>query len=323
MQDIIDYDIRCPISKQIFKNPVVCEDGFTYEKEMIDDWFIVNNVSPSTHKYIDKIYHRNIVLEKIIEYIIKLNPQLKKDVYITNFDENKFYNLYKDNKINLLIEYISDYDTFDITYNDLLDDIFKNNIITKMFIDKNINIINDTGCKLIHFICCYSTPEMIKYILDNTIKTELEIEDSNKWRPIHYICIYSTEEMIKYIIDRCVDLEAKNDDGMRPIHYICKYSNPEVIKYIIDKGVDLEMENNEGWKPIHFIAYYSTIEMLRYIISKGVSTTNKIKRFNNKKSKYTIDDLIKKRQYIDEEDYKEDYKEDYDEILNELEILRT
>lgn len=312
MQDIIDYDIRCPISKQIFKVPVVCEDGFSYEKEMIDDWFLTSSMSPSTHKYIDKIYHRNIILEKIIEYIIKLNPQLKKDVYIANFDENKFYNLCEDNKINELIEYISDYDTFTINYDDILDDIFKNNIITKMFIDKNINIISPCNSKLIHFICSYSTPEMIKYIIDKSDKTKLEAEDNDKWRPIHYICIYSTPEMIKYIIDRNVNLESENNDGMKPIHYICKYSTPEIIKFIIDRNINLECENKEGWRPIHFISYYSTLEMLRYIISKGVSTTEKIKRFNNKKSKYIIDDLIKKR---------ED-KIDCNEILKELEILR-
>ena len=38
-----------------------------------------------------------------------------------------------------------------------------------LFIDKNINIINNTGCKLIHFICSYSSPEMIKYIIDKNL----------------------------------------------------------------------------------------------------------------------------------------------------------
>lgn len=94
MEDIMDYDLRCPISKQIFSYPVVCEDGFTYEQEMIEEWFKKYNSSPITHKYIDKIYHRNIILEKIIECIIKMNPQLKKDIYVKNFDENIFHKLF-------------------------------------------------------------------------------------------------------------------------------------------------------------------------------------------------------------------------------------
>ena len=137
-------------------------------------------------------------------------------------------------------------------------------MINKEWLDLECDLID--GLKPIHLICIYSTPEMIKYIIDKGV--DLECANNDGYKPIHLIiCRYSsTQEMIKYIIDKGVDLECANNDGQKPIHYICRFSTPEMIKYIIDKGVDLECANNDGWKPIHYICRYSTPEMMAYIL---------------------------------------------------------
>ena len=54
------------------------------------------------------------------------------------------------------------------------------------------------------------THHILKYCVD------LEYEVKYKWRPIHYICCYSTPEMIKYIIEKGVDLECENNSKSRP-----------------------------------------------------------------------------------------------------------
>ncbi len=43
-----------------------------------------------------------------------------------------------------------------------------------------------------------------------------EINKNNGWRLIHYICMYSTPEIIQYIIDKGVDLECQTNNGWRP-----------------------------------------------------------------------------------------------------------
>ena len=41
--------LLCPMSLQLFRDPVFCiGDGHTYEKEMIEEWFKRNNISPKT-----------------------------------------------------------------------------------------------------------------------------------------------------------------------------------------------------------------------------------------------------------------------------------
>ena len=56
--------------------------------------------------------------------------------------------------------------------------------------------------KLIHYICQYSTPEIIKYMISIYIKKELNFEHkNNEMNIINFICKHSTLEMIKYIIN--------------------------------------------------------------------------------------------------------------------------
>ena len=42
----------CPISLEIMKDPVICLDGFTYERESIVN--LPNNISPMTRQIINK-----------------------------------------------------------------------------------------------------------------------------------------------------------------------------------------------------------------------------------------------------------------------------
>ncbi len=62
-------DYRCPITLQIFQEPVVASDGNTYEKTAILNWFKTNNTSPITRAILDGKFHsNNIIVKKIKEH---------------------------------------------------------------------------------------------------------------------------------------------------------------------------------------------------------------------------------------------------------------
>ena len=343
MQSIISIeDITCPITREIFCDPCIASDGNTYEREYITKWLEKNNTSPLTREPMDsKIYSNNLIKRMVDEYLEmysdEKNNQYKPGVtYMLNrsiikksIEENNFDNLIK----------FTDYDIKDMyNYNiflklvqhckneNVLKHIIDNCIdlecinlecidygrwkpihyicrystpnIIKYIIDKNVDLecATNNRWKPIHLICAYSTPEMIKYIIDKNV--DLECVNNYKWKPIHYICRYSTPEIIKYIIDKNVDLECTTNNGWKPIHSICRNSTPEMIKYIIDKNVDLECATNHGWKPIHCIAKYSTSKMIKYIISKGVDTKSKIHKYDGEDVDYDCIDLINMRDDI-------------------------
>lgn len=39
-------DTMCPICKEVFLNPMICEDGFSYEKSYIEKWLVKHKLSP-------------------------------------------------------------------------------------------------------------------------------------------------------------------------------------------------------------------------------------------------------------------------------------
>ncbi len=73
--DFLD-DFLCPISKLIMNDPVIINDGHTYERECIIKWLKQSNVSPKTG---EKIQNKNIIIPN---YTLKsaIN-QLKEKIY--------------------------------------------------------------------------------------------------------------------------------------------------------------------------------------------------------------------------------------------------
>jgi len=47
-------DLRCPLSLEVFVDPVICADGHTYEREAIEGWLLQNRTSPITREAIDR-----------------------------------------------------------------------------------------------------------------------------------------------------------------------------------------------------------------------------------------------------------------------------
>ena len=71
--EIVTDDIRCPISLEIFKDPVVClGDCQTYERKNIEDWLKKHDTSPVTNEVLKtKVLIPNGTVRKIIKNFAK------------------------------------------------------------------------------------------------------------------------------------------------------------------------------------------------------------------------------------------------------------
>jgi len=262
MDLIIDIDqFRCPITKDIFKDPVIADDGMVYEKDAIEEWLSKNSASPMTQIKMTNILVGCHTIKSLTDDLIKKYPELKGQQYAMPIE-----------KIIELGNYdeLLSYAEFDLKH--LMD--------SQHLRDSDV----------FHKLCQNANPDILKYVIDNSI--DLECRNNIDSRPIHYICKYSTPEMIKYIIDKGVDLECQQINGCRPIHYICIYSTFEMIKYIIDKGVDLECQQISDWRPLHCICKYSNSDAIEYIISKGVNLKCRVSEYKGEKADYDFIKLI-------------------------------
>lgn len=77
-------ELYCPITGSIFLDPVITEDGFTYEKEAIEKWFTTNNRSPTTNLVINKRLFPNRLIKTYIVNLLEKYPSLQKYQYYNN-----------------------------------------------------------------------------------------------------------------------------------------------------------------------------------------------------------------------------------------------
>lgn len=85
---------------------------------------------------------------------------------------------------------------------------------------------------------------------------------------VHYICKYSTLEIVQYLFDRDIYLGCKSDEGLMPIHYVCENPYLDVVKYVISYYDNINIETDAGTCPIHYMCINNNFEGLKYIIEK-------------------------------------------------------
>src|ERR1700722_19151793 len=60
--------LKCPITGEIFRDPVIAQDGHTYERKAITDWLQQNGSSPITQESMDvSTLRTNHVVRKMID----------------------------------------------------------------------------------------------------------------------------------------------------------------------------------------------------------------------------------------------------------------
>ena len=75
-------DFICPIFSTIMEDPVIAQDGFTYERKAIEKWFTKKKTSPMTNLPIDNtiLIPNRIIKSQIIEFKEKYKSSTINDL---------------------------------------------------------------------------------------------------------------------------------------------------------------------------------------------------------------------------------------------------
>lgn len=75
MATAVPNDWLCPITLSIMRDPVIAQDGHSYERSAITEWFLNNNTSPKTNLRLPSTYIvPNIALRNTIQEYFAKNP---------------------------------------------------------------------------------------------------------------------------------------------------------------------------------------------------------------------------------------------------------
>merc|ERR1712054_114449 len=68
--DQVPSQLVCPITSEVFRDPVVCQDGHTYERVAIERWLASHDTSPMTNGILpSKVLVPNLALRHQIERV--------------------------------------------------------------------------------------------------------------------------------------------------------------------------------------------------------------------------------------------------------------
>ena len=67
IESTLENKYFCPITHSVFIDPVLADDGFTYEREYIEDWLKSNDASPMTN---EKLKTKNIIPNRHVKTLV-------------------------------------------------------------------------------------------------------------------------------------------------------------------------------------------------------------------------------------------------------------
>lgn len=171
-------ELTCPITKEIFNQPVIADDGFTYEKWAIDKCINGDGdgVSPMTREPITEYFENKIVKNLVIK-LLEHSPELKEEQFGSDV-----YNDYLQNK-------------------DCCIKLVKHKNFTKFSESTSIRLLDNLchdrkNYTLIQYVCINFNTEIniFEKILTNSF--DLNCHDQLGNTPLFYITKHGTLQMI-------------------------------------------------------------------------------------------------------------------------------
>jgi ankyrin len=280
-------NIVCPITHNIFLDPVIAPDGFVYEREAITAWMEKNSVSPWTNEKLSSstVYPARVIKTLTIDYLEK-NPNKISDQYTlrdvtANEVEHLFANIegflaMSSSQIKKIFsEIFSAMKYSSPEFGEKMERMFNNEIVARYI----ISAINDLTFKcmgvysLLHLICIYCEYDLVRFAFENNpdIAINLDEEDSAHCTGIFYAVTHMKLEGVEYLLSKRPNVTIASGKGMTVLHMALTKFPLHIIKSIIELGADINSKSNIGTKPIHFACKNASIDILSYLKELGIS----------------------------------------------------
>ena len=274
-------DFICPITNEIFIDPVMAPDGHFYESDEIHKWMTIKKTSPITGEPMGNYLFPAIKFKCILEDFLLENSMLKKYQYKKNYDYifNRDYIRQNLGSYRFPFSKLKYYHGFFITdyYNrntTLLSYILLNtndySIIIHM-IDNcvDLDFYDEFEYRPIQTLCKSGISSLIRYVIEAK-KIELNFDIKRGSTPIQTYFLHNNkidDDIVMLLMENTNDYELYDEAGYKLIHHIINKGSFGTFKLLIDKGVDIKCEDPNGKKPLE-LAIARGEEFSNYLFDK-------------------------------------------------------
>ena len=285
----IKNNITCPLSLQIYRNPVHADDGYTYEEIYLKKWLAKNESSPFTKKRITNYYY-DLSKKSLVDIILTEYPHFRKDQYVScedivkeiiknsdysdlNFDDfdfemfgslmfphdqlKKFFTNIRSADLYKLIDlYKSTVDNYNnnINNNNLMGINTRGRAIRNTFDGEFNNLPNIGRGRIIRNYDIEVTPDSANSV--DSLDYEQRFGDTNMHFGFYRDNRHNSDNKDKV-----------NNINKFLLRLFC-HADLEYIKYVISKNINVNVKDCEGRNCIHYACFYSTDdEIIKYIIN--------------------------------------------------------
>lgn len=259
--------LKCPLTNLFFYDPVLADDGIVYERMAIEFASFSKNLKPvplikNIIENLDEIYKQNQFLRKKPYFLFKTE-------FINDLKNKRFENLLQYVEI-ILTDYIN---LAEITIAlELLSSCDDENII-KHIINNSIDydMYSTDQTKLIHIACTISTPEIVRFLIEDKKVNILEPDNKGNL-PLHLVAKYFNNiEDIKHIFTKEM-CEQKNKNGISVANMLCKYIDNKYKDVIEIISNIISNESEKGLNCFHYICLYASNNNIKDFLNKFTLT---------------------------------------------------
>lgn len=259
MDIVNEINFICPITKQIFSNPVIADDGNIYEKDAITQWFDYNKKSPITREKMSKKLTSVNLLTAIIDDLIKNDPKLKEKQYISSKEftkhKSEIYKFIKNNNFDELLNYHY-YKCYDLE---------RDTIKVKLYDNKK----KQKKISYLHYIFRFCQKDnLLIHIIDNMI--------SNSENYIKYMCMFSSESLIlKYISESPLNFKFSTKYKWNALHFFAKRGFKNAMKLILEKvpHININKLTKNKYTPLMIAIKFKQQKIIKLLIKKLSSSS--------------------------------------------------
>lgn len=266
----IPANYHCPLTHEVMWDPVLATDGYTYEREAVENWLKRSTISPMTGKNLPQAaVFPNFNARSSIREFLTQNPQCWDKVYVSNTMIERLLVLSKENSSSSFQEWKSllqsDQRLLYLPLGEkkttLLEHISKqSNAIIKLYLPEILELFTAiTWRRLATRQSVQDWLMLVANMIDRasislserffkTLQTTLNITIC----PIDtalYAINYQNVSLFKLVLPQISDINQRFQDGNTLLHFAALNGETNIVTALLDKGANIKQKNDAGLKP--------------------------------------------------------------------------
>lgn len=278
----IPEQIYCPITSCIMQEPVVADDGYTYEREAIEQHLNTSLQSPLLpHIKLSSKLILNRAIKSLIDSLIEKNDSLRNELYFSKAMQEAVVNAIKNGQKELLQNLI---------------------IKDKRILTQTIEVKGQEPDSLLSLISLYGNKEIFQYVFEARTQAgimlhgkdacklianlyrnplfqlslaqdciSMIIEKAN-WQEQDYYALLSfsiefgDDNLAKWSANQIKNIDYHDESRRTFLHRAVSLNRAAIVQILLEKKINLSSQDREGKLALHYVAENGNMELAKLLL---------------------------------------------------------